>query len=61
MAMTFPQPFGKYVLLQKIAMGGMAEIFKARMDGIGGFHRTFAIKRILPSLASKTEFVEMLV
>ena len=53
--------FGKYQILDRIAVGGMAEIFKARMDGIGGFHRTFAIKRILPSLASKTEFVEMLV
>jgi serine/threonine protein kinase len=53
--------FGKYQLLDRIAVGGMAEIYKARMDGIGGFHRTFAIKRILPALATKPEYVEMLV
>jgi serine/threonine protein kinase len=39
----------------------MAEIFRARIDGIGGFHRTFAVKRILPHLGQDREFVEMLV
>jgi serine/threonine protein kinase len=56
-----PQRFGKYQILERIASGGMAEIFKARLDGIGGFHRTFAIKRILPNLTANPEFVDLLV
>jgi serine/threonine-protein kinase len=56
-----PQRFGKYQILERIASGGMAEVFKARLDGIGGFHRTFAIKRILPHLTQNAEFVDMLV
>jgi serine/threonine protein kinase len=39
----------------------MAEIYKARLDGIGGFARTFAIKRILPHLTTRPEFVDMLI
>jgi serine/threonine protein kinase len=56
-----PQTFGKYRILERVASGGMAEIFKARLEGIGGFHRTFAIKRILPHLTSNPEFVDLLV
>ncbi|MDP2305231.1 MAG: protein kinase [Pseudomonadota bacterium] len=59
--MSEPQRFGKYQIVERIAAGGMAEIFKARLDGIGGFHRTFAIKRILPHLTTNPEFVDMLV
>ncbi len=61
--MTQPEPttFGKYRILERVAAGGMAEIFKARLEGIGGFHRTFAIKRILPHLTSNPEFVDLLV
>ncbi len=55
------QRFGKYQILDRVAVGGMAEIYRARLDGIGGFHRTFAIKRILPHLSSNPEFIEMLV
>jgi len=53
--------FGKYQILGRIAVGGMAEIYKARVEGEGGFHRTFALKRILPHLTSRQEFVDMLV
>jgi serine/threonine protein kinase len=53
--------FGKYRILERVASGGMAEIFKARLEGIGGFHRTFAIKRIKPQLTSNPEFVDLLV
>ena len=56
-----PTTFGKYRILERVASGGMAEIFKARLEGIGGFHRTFAIKRILPHLTSNLEFVDLLV
>ena len=39
----------------------MAEIYKARMEGLGGFQRLFALKRILPQYSENKEFVEMLV
>ena len=59
---TDPLPdFGKYQALERIASGGMAEVFKARADGLGGFHRLFALKRVHPKHASNKEFVDMLV
>ena len=39
----------------------MAEIYKARLEGIGGFQRTFAIKRILPNLSQNADYITMLV
>ncbi len=55
------QTFGKYQILERIASGGMAEIYKARLEGIGGFQRLFAIKRVRPEFSSNPEFIEMLV
>ena len=55
------QTFGKYQILDLIATGGMAEIYKAKLEGIGGFQRTFAIKRILPNLSRNSENIAMLV
>ena len=46
-----PIPFGKYLLLERISVGGMAEVFKAKTFGVGGFEKVVAVKRILPSLA----------
>lgn len=62
--MAQPQPiehFGKYQILERVAQGGMAEIYKARMEGIGGFNRLFAIKRILPNLSQNKEYIDLLV
>ncbi len=59
-APDLPTTFGKYRVLDRIAVGGMAEIYKARLEGIGGFSRTYAIKVIRPELSSRPEFVEML-
>jgi serine/threonine protein kinase len=50
---------GKYEILKRLATGGMAEIFLARVSGLPGFHKMVVIKRILPQLATKTDFVEM--
>lgn len=61
MAKSAVQTFGKYQILERIATGGMAEIYKARLEGIGGFQRTFAIKRVLPHLSQNAEYVAMLV
>jgi TonB family protein len=53
--------FGQYVLLEKIATGGMAEVWKARMRGVEGFQKLVAIKKILPHLSDNQEFIEMFV
>src|SRR3990167_2143655 len=56
-----PQPFGKYTLLEKLAVGGMAEIYKAKTFGAEGFEKELAIKRILPHAAEDKEFINMLI
>ncbi|MBM4291084.1 MAG: serine/threonine protein kinase, partial [Deltaproteobacteria bacterium] len=52
--------FGPYQLIERIAAGGMAEIFKARTLGQYGFEKTLAIKRLHPRYTQHPEFVEML-
>ena len=51
--------FGKYTLVAKLATGGMAEIFLARLLSDGGFEKLVCIKRILPHLAKDPRFVAM--
>jgi serine/threonine protein kinase len=53
------QTIGKYEVLQRLAAGGMAEIFLARMVGVLGFDKLVVIKRILPHLASRNDFIQM--
>jgi serine/threonine protein kinase len=50
---------GKYEIVRRLAAGGMAEIFLARVSGLSGFQKMVVIKRILPQLATKSDFVEM--
>ncbi len=61
MAQQFPQQFGPYTLHQLIARGGMAEIYRATMGGIGSFEKVVAIKKILPHLTENEEFITMLI
>ncbi len=51
--------FGKYTLLRKLAVGGMAEVFLARADGPLGFQKRVVLKRILPHFADDQRFVDM--
>jgi len=51
--------FGKYVLLDKVAAGGMAEVYRAKSPGAEGIGKILAIKRILPQYSSNSEFIEM--
>jgi len=51
--------FGKYSLVAKLATGGMAEIFLARLQGAAGFEKLVCIKRILPQYARDKQFVSM--
>ena len=54
-------PFGKYLLLDRISVGGMAEVFKAKSYGVEGFEKVIAIKRILPSMGEDREFIKMFI
>jgi serine/threonine protein kinase len=53
------EKFGPYELMERIAVGGMAEIFLARRCGPGGFAKVMALKRVLPELARQSEFRQM--
>ncbi|MCE9574252.1 MAG: serine/threonine protein kinase, partial [Deltaproteobacteria bacterium] len=54
-------PFGKYLLLDRISVGGMAEVFKAKSYGVEGFEKVIAIKRILPSMGEDRDFIKMFI
>jgi serine/threonine-protein kinase len=49
----------RYRVIEKIAAGGMAEVFRAESAGLEGFKKTVAIKRVLPHLSQKKEFIGM--
>jgi serine/threonine-protein kinase len=56
-----PSAFGRYFLLERLAVGGMAEIFRAKQTGAHGFEKIIVIKRILPHLAADPEFLAMFI
>lgn len=53
--------FGKYILLDHLAKGGMAELFRAKVTGVAEFERLIAIKCMRPGLANDTAFSDMFV
>ena len=59
--MSYPVKFGKYLLLERVNVGGMAEVFKAKTFGVAGFERIIAIKRILPTLVEDEDFIRMFI
>src|SRR5688572_18442835 len=48
--MSEPRSFGKYQLIDRLGRGGMADVWRARIDGPQGFARVLVLKRILPHL-----------
>jgi eukaryotic-like serine/threonine-protein kinase len=52
---------GKYLLEAPLGAGGMAEVFRAHTQGVEGFRRPVAIKRILPAASRNPAFAEMFV
>lgn len=62
---VFPEPrpekFGRYILLDRINVGGMAEVFRGKSSGVEGFERLVALKRILPNIAADPDFIDMFV
>lgn len=51
--------FGPYRLLRRLAVGGMGEIYLAKLEREAGFEKIMVIKRILPSLSGDPAFVSM--
>lgn len=58
---NFPAKFGKYILLDRLNAGGMAEVFRAKVTGVEGFERLLAIKCMLPSMLEDEHFTGMFV
>lgn len=55
------ETFGKYQLVRRLAFGGMAEIFLARLQGEQGFAKRVVLKRILPQYGTDENFVRMFI
>src|SRR6266436_580296 len=60
-ALTLPSQFGRYTLTDRLAVGGMAEVFRAKIISSHGFEKILVIKRILPHLAADATFVAMFI
>ncbi|MBK7582733.1 MAG: serine/threonine protein kinase [Myxococcales bacterium] len=56
---TTTETIGRYEVVGRLAVGGMAEILLGRLRGPSGFERAVVIKRILPHLAEQPAFVDM--
>ncbi len=53
------QRLGRYRLVERLGIGGMAEVYLAEQAGVAGFQKKVVVKRILPHLAANRQFVEM--
>ncbi len=51
--------FGKFILLGRVALGGMAEVFRARLKQPDGSEHIVAVKRILPEFSGDANFIQM--
>jgi serine/threonine-protein kinase len=54
-------PFGRYVLKERLAQGGMGEVFRAVAIGEHGFEKPVVIKRVLPAHAGREDLAEFFV
>ncbi|NOZ86263.1 MAG: protein kinase [Deltaproteobacteria bacterium] len=57
----YPTKFGRYELLERIAIGGMAQIYRARLHAVEGTSKELVIKRVLPHLAQNRDFIDMFI
>ncbi|MBX2812463.1 MAG: serine/threonine protein kinase [Myxococcales bacterium] len=58
---ALPQNYGKYELLERIGVGGMAEVYRARLPGVGGFAKEIVIKRLRPKHARDNALVQLFI
>ncbi len=56
-----PKSFGRYELLELLATGGMAHIFRARLASARGTEKELVIKRVLPQLTKNRDFIDMFI
>src|SRR6201991_407924 len=49
----------RYQVVERIAAGGMAEVYRGESAGIEGFRKKVAIKKVVPKLAQNREFIHM--
>ena len=49
----------RYRITERVAAGGMAEVFRGVAESMRGFKKNIAIKRILPALTKNKKFVAM--
>jgi serine/threonine protein kinase len=57
----FPVGFGRYTLIERLAVGGMAEVFVATAPGEHGFTKKVVIKRLLPALSTDDTYKAMFI
>lgn len=55
-----PAQFGKYTLIRRLAVGGMAELYLALQRSVAGFEKLIVVKRVLPHLVTDESFIQML-
>jgi serine/threonine-protein kinase len=53
------EKLGKYRLLKRLGIGGMAEVYLAETIGTAGFQKRLVVKRVLPELQANPSFIEM--
>jgi hypothetical protein len=51
---------GRYEVIGRISVGGMAELYLAFLTGQGGFRKFVALKRVLPSVMQQESFSTMM-
>src|ERR1700753_4469644 len=49
----------RYQVVERIAAGGMAEVYRGESSGVEGFRKRVAIKRVLPQLSANRDFINM--
>lgn len=58
-AEQYPAPFGRYHLLSRLAVGGMAELYLARAVDAPADAPFAVLKRLLPHLAAQRDYINM--
>lgn len=58
-APSLPKTIGRYDVVRRLGVGGMAEVFLAKQRGPAGFQKTVVVKRSLPHLALNASYTEM--
>ncbi len=56
-----PFRLGRYDCIELIGMGGMASVYRARLNTVAGFHKDYAIKKIYSHLAEQAHFLDMFI